>query len=421
MSRTARRMLAIASTFFCFIALTATAGAATVYVSPAHTVSGGKSCAQPGYNSVQAAIEGASGGTVDVCAGTYVEQISISGPVKLNAISGVGTATLEMPEHPTADTSTCDTMGGLVNYDEISICTSGTVTVSGLNVRALVPFETCADGLYGIFIGGGGTLKSTNLSIEGASTTVSGYLGCQHGVALEVGNKTPAEVGHASLKGSKISGYQKNGPTVKSAGSTMTISNSTVTGEPSPYIGQNGIEVAFGGLATIKSSTISGNECNLASACGAEAEQASGVLFYEAAPGSMLSGSTVNENDLGVYYASGKSTVSATPEVSITKDVMTGDRYEGILLEEGKASLKTDTINGSGRVGIDLYQYEGQLSASESSASNMKILDQSEAAIKVESDKKAGDIPGKFVITKTTESGDGSVLINDSNNFEVIF
>ena len=81
----------------------------------------------------------------------------------------------------------------------------------------------------------------------------------------------------------------------------------------------------------------------------------------------------------------------------------------------------SDTINGSGRVGIDLFQYEGQKSASESTAKNMHISGQAEAAIKVESDKQPGDIPGKFVITNSTESGNGSVLINESNNFQVIF
>jgi hypothetical protein len=45
---------------------------------------------------------------------------------------------------------------------------------------------------------------------------------------------------------------------------------------------------------------------------------------------------------------------------------------------------------------------------------------QSEAAIKVESDKKAGDIPGEFTFNGGSTVGDGTVLINESNAFEVI-
>ena len=326
-----------------------------------------------------------------------------------------------MPASAEDSKSSCDTKEGLQQIDEISICTSGTVSITGLDVEAIIPLETCAGGLNGIFVGGGGTLKATGVSVDGASTSLDAYKGCQHGVAVEVGAAAQKEVGHAVLKNVAVSGYEKNGPTVKYAGSTLSVTGSTITGAgPTPWIAQNGIEVAFGGQGSVKASTVTGNECNVAS-CGAEGEQASGVLFLQAAPGSSIVHSTVNENDLGVYYASGSKTLSATPEVTIAKDLLTSNRYEGIDLEEGKASLKSDTINGSGRVGIDLYQYEGQLSASESTASSMKISGQSEAAIKVESDKKAGDIPGKFVITKSTETGNGALLINQSNNFEVIF
>ena len=358
---------------------------------------------------------------MDVCPGTYTEQLSIEAAVKLTAVSGVGTAKVAMPANAEASKSSCDTKEGLQQIDEISICTAGTVSITGLDVEAIIPLETCAGGLNGIFVGGGGTLKATGVSVDGASSSLNGYKGCQHGVAVEVGAAAQKEVGHAKLKNVTVSGYEKNGPTVKYAGSTLTspAPRSPAKARPrgSPRTGSRS---PIGGQGTVKSSTVTGNECNVAS-CGAEGEQASGVLFYGAAPGSSISSSSVNENDLGVYYASRSETLSATPEVAITKDLLTSNRYEGVDLEEGNASLKSDTINGSGRVGIDLYQYAGQLSASQSTASNMKISGQSEAAIKVESDKEAGDTPGKFVITKSTETGNGALLINQSNDFEVVF
>ena len=67
----------------------------------------------------------------------------------------------------------------------------------------------------------------------------------------------------------------------------------------------------------------------------------------------------MTENDYGAYYASGRSTVEATPEFTLSKDVLTSNRYEGVVLEEGKALLNTDTINGTGRVGIDVLQFQG--------------------------------------------------------------
>jgi hypothetical protein len=401
-------------------AVPAVASASTAYVSnTSPVVAGGKSCAQPTYASIQEAIASPAS-TIDVCPGTYTEQLKIERALKLQAVSGVGTATVAMPAAPAPSATTCDQSGQM---DEIAICTSATVTITGLDVEAIVPLETCAGELDGIFVGGGGTLKATSLAINGASTSLNAYKGCQHGLALIVGSaEPPVQVGHAVLKKVVVTGYEKNGPTAEEAGSTLTMTGSTVTGEgPSPYIAQNGVEVAYGAQGKVKSSTVSANECNVGS-CSATGEQASGVLFYAAASGSSLSKSTIKENDLGAYYSSGSATVPMTPDVTFTKDVLTGNRYEGVLLEEGKAALKHDTINGSGRVGIDLYQASYQQSASESSSTGTSITGQSEAAIKVESDKSPADTDGKFVFDSGTATGNATVLINENPaHFEVIF
>jgi hypothetical protein len=101
--------------------------------------------------------------------------------------------------------------------------------------------------------------------------------------------------------------------------------------------------------------------------------------------------------------------------------MFSGNRYEGVALEEGKALLNDDTINGPGLVGVALYQFEGSLSASESSATKLTINGQSEAAIKVESDKQPGDKPGKFTVSHFSHTGDATALINESSSFEVLF
>jgi hypothetical protein len=401
----------------------ASASASALYVSnTAPIVKGGKSCTAPGYNSVQAAIE--AGSTVDVCPGTYTEQLSITKAVKLVAIAGTGTATVRLPAGAADSMSSCDTKEGLEQIDEVSICTSSTVTITDLNVEALIPLETCGKspngiGLNGIFVADSGTLKASNLTVNGASTTVDAFKGCQHGISIAVGLKTPNEVGNAVLKKVTSIGYEKNGPTVRGIGSTLAMSASTVVGEASPYTAQNGVEIAFGGKGVVKSSTISGNECNLLPECEVTAEQAAGVLFYQAAPGSSVSSSTISENDLGIEYTSFSASVPASPEVTMTKDVLTGNRYDGVVLEEGNAALSNVTINGSGRVGIDLLQAAGQKSAIESSATNTKVSGQSEASIKVSSDKQPADKAGKFTFTKGTAAA--PVLINESSNFEVIF
>jgi hypothetical protein len=404
----------------------ASASAATLYVSnSASVVAGGKSCAQPGYSTIQAAITaGGAGANVSVCPGTYTEQLEITNAVKLSAASGAGTVTVAMPSAPKESTTTCDYAESEAQTDAISICApkTATVAITGLDVEAVVPVETCGGGLNGIFVGEG-TLKATNVVVDGASSSLDGYKGCQHGVAINVGSIEPTEIAHAVLKDVTVFGYEKNGPTVSGEGSTMTMTASKVTGEgQSPYIAQNGIQVAYGAEGTIKSTTVSGDECSLTGACSSTDidNQATGVLFYGAAPGSSVSGSTLSENDIGAYYDSTSKTQPSSPEVTFTKDVLTSNRYEGFVLEQGKALLSKDTINGSGDVGIDLVQSKEQTLASESSATHTKVEDQTEAAIKVESDKSSEDIPGSFDFTDGTFSGDATVLDNESNDFEVV-
>jgi hypothetical protein len=421
-NRTRSTVMALVVVCALFGAAAASASASTAWVSnTSPVVTGGKSCAQPGFKKVQDAINSGAG-AVDVCPGIYTEQLTITSSVKLIAINGANTATLAMPAAAANSTTSCDTMVGPEQKDEISICTPGTVTITNLAVEAIVPTTGCGGQLYGIFVGDGGTVKATNVAINGASTNVNGLKGCQYGVAVEIGNKTPAEVGHGVLNKVTVTGYQKNGPTVKSPGSTLSITASTITGAgESPYIAQNGVEVAFGAKGNVNSSVISGNECSLPGACSATnlENHASGAVFYQAAAGSAVANSTLKENDDGAYYASGSATVPAVADVTFNKDILTNNRYEGFQIEEGKTLLKADTVNGSSLVGINLVQTSLQESASQSSASATKISGQTEAAIKVTSDKAAGDIPGKFTFSNGTASA--PVLINESNNFEVIF
>lgn len=396
--------------------VTAAAANATVsYVSgSAPPVAHGKTCVEPDYATVQEAID-AGASKIDVCPGTYAERLVITRALTLTAADGAGTATVALPAGEANSTTACDQKEGLEQIDEISICKAGTVSIAGLDVEALIPLTTCAKGLNGIFVGEGSTLKATDFTVDGASTTLDAYKGCQHGIAIAVGSAYPHEAAAATLTKVTSLGYEKNGPTVGGSGSTLTMKNSTVTGEgPTPYIAQNGVQVAFGGKGVIESSEITGNECDVHS-CGANGEQASGALFYEAAEGSSIVSSHVNQNDLGIYYSEG----STTAPIAMTRDRLTGNRYEGVYLEEGDATLNALTIDGAGLVGIELSQYEAQTAADEDTAKHTQISEQSEASIKVTSDKQPGDKPGRLTLTDSI--AEAPVLIDESNDFEVIF
>jgi hypothetical protein len=384
------------------------------------------SCASPGYNTVQAALDAAGpGGKVYVCAGTYEEQVEIVKPVNLGLAPGSGSAKLQMPSTPADSLTSCDTAEGLEagQKDEVSICTTGKVTLYGLSINAVAPIETCGGGLNAINVAGGAELTATDDTVVGASSSLAAFKGCQHGVAIEVGSHKANEVGHAKLDFDAISGYEKNGPTATNPGSTLSIKGSRITGEgPSPYIAQNGIEVAFGAKGTISETDVTGNECEVEGVCSSASlgEQATGVLFFGAATGSKLAESTISGNDIGVYYASTSPTQPAKPEVKLTFDNLISNRFEGAVLEEGDASLVGATINGTGQVGIDIVQSASQPYADDSSATGATIEGMSVAAVAVTTDNAPGDPVGTFTIKNSSISKNAAEVSNSSSNFTVV-
>jgi hypothetical protein len=422
------RSLIAACAVLCGLAVPAAAGATNYVSNTSPVVPGGKSCAQPGFSSVQAAIGAPGGSKVIVCPGTYAEQLTITTGTKLVGAGTAGSAKLVLPASPAANNTPCDKAAAEAGFqpdqDEISICTPATVSLTGITVEAKWPEGTCHNSLYGIRVAGGGTLNATNVTVDGAGAFPIN--GCQGGVGIQAGTTrtTPSESGNLKLKGVTVRNYQKNGITIAGAGSTANINTTSVTGAgPTTQIAQNGIQVSQGAVAKIKSSKVSGDECDNA-ACGPDGfsqTQSTGLLFFGAAPGSTVSSSTISGNDIGAYYYSESALQPTAPELVLSKDVFSANRYEGVALDQGDAVLKSDTINGPGEVGVEIYQYEGQTLSSQSNASSTKIEGMSEAGIKVASDKAAGDIPGKFTVTKSTFSGNTTVLINESSNFEVVF
>jgi hypothetical protein len=132
------------------------------------------------------------------------------------------------------------------------------------------------DRLRGIMLdGASGSI--TNNTVVGIK---QGASGCQEGNAIDVRNApfdtTSGPVKAVTISGNTIRDYQKTG-IVANGHVVATIANNTVTGAgPVNYIAQNGIQVGFGGSATIKGNSVSGNWYTPAS------DLACGILLFEA-------------------------------------------------------------------------------------------------------------------------------------------
>ena len=192
------------------------------------------------------------------------------------------------------------------------------------------------------------------------------------------------------------------------AGSTATISNTTVTGiGATPEIAQNGIQVSNGAQSKISNSVITGDECDV-SVCGPNSlseTQSAGILFYGASAGSSVSKSTIGDSDVGVYSADASPTAPTSSQLAITSDKLTADRYESVLLDQGWATVNSDEIEG-GNVGIQMVQYNGQSYGPKGTGSNDTISGMADWAVQGLSDGKVGeDRAGSFAILKSHISG----------------
>jgi hypothetical protein len=106
--------------------------------------------------------------------------------------------------------------------------------------------------------------------------------GTQHGVGIfytteETPGGATSGAAKGTISGNVLHSYQKGGITVRGAGASAKIEGNTVTGSGQVnYIAQNGIQVSFGGTATVKNNTVSGHRYT------PDGTESCGLLFYQA-------------------------------------------------------------------------------------------------------------------------------------------
>jgi hypothetical protein len=390
----------------------------------ATTKDGGTSCAEPGYNTIQAAINAAAPGQqIMVCAGTYTEQLQITHSVE---ISGIGTVIVKLPGSPADATTTCDKQMASGNpgnppekdQDAISICGDISVSLARITVDAAWASGTCYDAMYGVVVAGGATLRFSNSQITAAGAVPLN--GCQGGDGILAGDSqgSPAQVGHLVLTGSRVSGYQKNGIVIDGAGSTGAIYNSIVTGAgPTPLIAQNGIVVGNGAGASIAASDVTGDECDVPAICGSDPlhqTQAAGIIVYATDAPVSVTDSTLTDNDMGLYYEADPSVPApVSPTAVVDDDQFDRNRYAAVELDQGAALIEDSRMSG-GDVGLQALQYSGQTFGIHSVATGLTIQNMTAATVQVLSDQTPGDEPGVLVVAGS-QIHPGQVLNNSSN------
>jgi hypothetical protein len=288
-----------------------------------------------------------TGPVVCVGPGTFPEQLTITSSGI--AVRGLGTSlnpTVIEPNAPITYTSVSPDSGdneyNIIVVDGVGSSLTG-VTLSNLVVdgaNAQNTFSSCSDpnnpsagfDYEGIlFLNAGGTITHDtvqNILLPQADA------GCQPGDAILV-QTAASYASTVTITSDKAVNYNKNGITCNDAGTTCTIKSNTVSFYTpySPYIAPNGIQVAFGAIASVSKNTVQGNACTETPVCGTNVitqYAGSGILTYQSGAGTTVSSNSLSGNDIGVLVAD--------DSASQNGNTITGSAIAGILQDDGSST-----------------------------------------------------------------------------------
>lgn len=296
------------------------------------------------------------GDTVQVAAGTYNEQVTITKGITLDG-AGIGQTFINPPSHPL---SQCPAASG----QQPVVCVntaSGSVTVEGFTINPSANLNGAQDDgndILGVYVLDTNATISDN-DVEHARMQPRAALGGDQGGGAIRATNDDATDRTVVISGNTVNDYQKGGIVVRGAGLGFTISDNTVTEGPADDIAANGIEAFGAGSGTISGNSVSGNECNdTADGCGSDPlndTQSGGILLLN--DGTVtVSNNTISGNDVGIFQAdcgaASGCTYNGPTQTTITGNTFTNNRYEGVYADAGDTTLTNNTISGS-NIGVE--------------------------------------------------------------------
>lgn len=356
-------------------------GSPKLYVTSTGTDASNNTCrlaAHPCATVVHALSVAPAGATIDVGAGTYQAPLHITQNVTIvgtNNSNGKPKSII-FPATTVADTDSnpenpdASTIGALVDVTDGATADLSNLVINGST--ASFGLSGCAPNYVGLYYhNASGTVSNVDIQ----SADLPSAPGCQSGFGAYV--TTDSGPGSdVNFSGVKVANYQKNGITCRYAGTTCSVSDSTVTGVgPTNKIAQNGIEFAFGSSGSITGSTASGDVYTGGTGGGAGlpgGNQATGILVYDEGPMS-VTGNTVIDNDVDIQAIDDSGAISggwnienntvsgATDDVPSTEPGYgEGNAWgDGIQIstdgDVNPTTVSGNTISGNYEYGIGLY------------------------------------------------------------------
>jgi parallel beta-helix repeat protein len=339
-------------TFCCLALIVLAALSKQAFASSSATVG---LCAGPGthYTTIQAAVNAPGVTTVEVCPGTYPEQVTITGNLTLKGIAS-GTSDAAVVVVPA---------GGLV--------TNGVVDIFGFPTAAQILVQNATVTISHITVDGANdgltdcSVDAIGIYYQNASGTITdnavrnvllapALQGCQDGLAINVESTTGSSV---TVSNNSVRNYDKNGITASgpdngSPGPNVTVTGNTVIGlGATTVIAQNGIQVGYGATGKVTSNNVIDDIYINPPGCAPSCTGSSGILIYGSA-NVTISDNTVESTQFGIVPVTESATLTANGTIIRSNHVGGTQLYDAIDLCSDGNTAESNLIYGSAQSGI---------------------------------------------------------------------
>jgi len=286
-------------------------------------------CPTATFTSIQSAVAAASAGdTIKVCAGTYIEQVTIT----------AGKDGLELRSMPP--------LAATIKAPVLMLDPKAIVHISGADDVTIRDFTISGPGgsgcdsiRYGIRVDGDGSAKIRGNHITMIHDTP--FSGCQNGNAIQIGRQFEGQTGSAEITNNGIDKYQKSGIVVDNVGSNATIRNNLILGVgPTITIAQNGVQVSRGATASVEKNDISDN------LYAPMTVVSTGVLLFQPGAAVDVGHNKLRRNDESIFSIS-----AVGPKIQ--HNDIADNTFDGIGLDDTSgAAVEHNSSEGNGFDGI---------------------------------------------------------------------
>lgn len=298
-------------------------------------------CPTAQFTHIQDAVNAASpGATIRVCAGTYVEQVTINKPLQINADSGA----ILMPAAMQANASS--TVNAAALAAALLVTDANGVTISGLTVDGINSgISECSPILFGIiFQNSSGTIE--RVAVRNFKLLAANLTGCQSGSGIFV-QSGGGIISNVTVERSTVHDFQKNGITANEIGTQVSVNANVVTGlGPTTGAAQNGIQIGFGAKGSISDNTVTNNvwsPCTVVSTCQAVATN----ILVTQSDGVTVTRNTAGISNVGIFVDGNSATITSN-------QTFASSVFDGIRLEGNSSTVQTNDVFNGAEAGIYL-------------------------------------------------------------------